>query len=397
MTALEIFKAAARRWQLLLVFVVLGATAAFVIGPPKELAPEVTYEATHTVGPLPNDPTLTASRLALLVSHPDVVGPVAEAFGYPDNFSLLDQVAIVPNDTTLTLGLTTRQSTPAMAVGIADGLANGLIELLKAEDRAAQEVQLAEVQAELVELRAELQDLAAQGGIESPDPAIQSQAQGVQALLGQKLGEERALSQEPDPRVRTVIAATPHAIEVGGFSTPLNRPAMTLIGLVFGLGLGVALAVMFNHLDSRVRTVADVVESFNIPVIGQVPTAPRSSRRVRDRHLRGTELRPLRGPPEHPDSGSRPWPTASISSAPSPTGVMPRSGRTGTSGRAGSSSSRPPASATASRPRSPTWPPPSPTRVAASSWSAATFGAPPSTDTSTSPTTQRVSVTTWAT
>jgi capsular exopolysaccharide synthesis family protein len=276
MTALDIFKAAARRWKLLLVFAVLGATAGFLVGPPKERAPEVGYEATHTLSSV--DQTLTASRMALLMSHPDVVGPVMQEFGYPDKFSLLDSVAIAPDDATQTLAITTMQPTPERAIGITDGLAEGFIELLKAEDRAGQLEQLAVVQAEREALSAEVDGLAGPVLDGTADPTQQSQYQGLQMLLSEKLGEERKLQQEPAARAKTLIAATPREIEVGGFTTPLNRPAMLLIGLMLGAGLGIALAVVLNNVDSRVRSVADVVEAFNIPVIGQVPSLARSQR-----------------------------------------------------------------------------------------------------------------------
>ena len=273
MTALDIIKAAARRWELLLVFALLGATAGFLIGPPKERAPEVGYEATHTLGPV--DPNLTANRMALLMSHPDVVNPVAAEFGYADKFALLDAVSIEPNDTTQTLGITTLQATPARAVGITDGLAQGLVELLKADDRADQDAQLAVVQAERQALSAEIDALGGLVAAGTANATQQSEYQSLQNLLTEKLGQERALQQEPPDRASTIIAATPREIQVGGFSTPLNRPAMLIVGLILGAGLGIALAVMLNHLDSRVRSVADVVEAFNIPVIGQVPTLPR--------------------------------------------------------------------------------------------------------------------------
>ena len=67
-------------------------------------------------------------------------------------------------------------------------------------------------------------------------------------------------------------------ISVVDFATPPGSPSfprksfMVLIGAFFGVGLGLALALLLNYLDNTVRTPEDLVQLLRIPSLGVVPS-----------------------------------------------------------------------------------------------------------------------------
>lgn len=68
----------------------------------------------------------------------------------------------------------------------------------------------------------------------------------------------------PDAKIidRAIIPTTPFKP---------NRKRMVMISVVLGLGVGVALAFLRNHLDNTFKTKEDVENKLNLPVIGMIP------------------------------------------------------------------------------------------------------------------------------
>ena len=66
-----------------------------------------------------------------------------------------------------------------------------------------------------------------------------------------------------------------------------NRPGIVLMGILFGLGLGIAMIVGLELLDTSFRSDAEVVSVLRLPVLAMIPVAitARAKRRARVRLL----------------------------------------------------------------------------------------------------------------
>jgi succinoglycan biosynthesis transport protein ExoP len=90
--------------------------------------------------------------------------------------------------------------------------------------------------------------------------------------------EEARLASEssiPDVQIldRPVVPSSP---------TRNTKPRIMFIALIGGLGLGLALAILLDRLDRRVRYPEQATEELGLPIIGTVPRVPASVRDVDD-------------------------------------------------------------------------------------------------------------------
>ena len=75
-------------------------------------------------------------------------------------------------------------------------------------------------------------------------------------------------------------AATPIADSPGGAVIPPNRALRTGLGVLVGLLLGLAVAIVVDHLDARLRTRDEIHEATDLPVIAEIPKLPRAERQA---------------------------------------------------------------------------------------------------------------------
>lgn len=81
-------------------------------------------------------------------------------------------------------------------------------------------------------------------------------------------------------KVELLQAATPIPNKpLGGAVVPPNRWVRTGLGAAVGLILGMALAIVLDHLDSSLRTREEIAAATGLPIIASVPKLPRSERR----------------------------------------------------------------------------------------------------------------------
>ena len=77
---------------------------------------------------------------------------------------------------------------------------------------------------------------------------------------------------EPIPRplaAGTATAATEHGLWV-----PESTGSRVLLAALFGLLLGILLALVLERFDTRLRSTERAEEAFGMPVLAEVPTIP---------------------------------------------------------------------------------------------------------------------------
>jgi len=82
--------------------------------------------------------------------------------------------------------------------------------------------------------------------------------------------------------VTILQAATPIPDSTGGgFVVPPTRPARTALAAVLGLLVGLALALVLDRLDSRLRSREEVAAALALPIVAEVPRLGRARRHGR--------------------------------------------------------------------------------------------------------------------
>jgi polysaccharide biosynthesis transport protein len=104
-----------------------------------------------------------------------------------------------------------------------------------------------------------------------------AQAELLYNTLQSRYTEARLASESAIPDVqildRPVIPSAP---------TRNTKPRIMLMALFGGLGLGLALAILFDRLDRRLRYPEQATEELGLPIIGTVPRVPATTRDVDD-------------------------------------------------------------------------------------------------------------------
>ena len=62
--------------------------------------------------------------------------------------------------------------------------------------------------------------------------------------------------------------------ESGGFQAPKSRTSRVLLAALFGLLAGIALALVLERFDTRIRSSRAAEEAFGLPVLAEVPGHP---------------------------------------------------------------------------------------------------------------------------
>ncbi|HXR03832.1 MAG TPA: polysaccharide biosynthesis tyrosine autokinase [Verrucomicrobiae bacterium] len=87
------------------------------------------------------------------------------------------------------------------------------------------------------------------------------------SLLADKILSEKTLLEIPKTAMVTITdPATP-----GDAPVKPNKPVNIVLGLVFGLVMGIGLAFFIEYLDTSVKTIDDVERAFQAPVLGVIP------------------------------------------------------------------------------------------------------------------------------
>ncbi|WP_203568226.1 polysaccharide biosynthesis tyrosine autokinase [Aestuariimicrobium ganziense] len=204
---LRIFR---RRWLIILACTLVAAGVVFAITDESE-RPALGYAATATLVVDGENAQGNLSRIALYVTTGDIPVRAAAALGHQgDPAVLASELEVTPDPAAGALTITARSDQAERATAVANTFADETVKYFDAN---------------------------------------------------RQLGQVRVLQRA------TPVAETPS----GGFVVPPGRLPRTLIAAALGLLLGAALALIVDHLDSRLRTRDQVHKVLRMPVIAEVP------------------------------------------------------------------------------------------------------------------------------
>jgi Mrp family chromosome partitioning ATPase/capsular polysaccharide biosynthesis protein len=306
-----------RRWRVVAAFCVVGAlvgvaTSLMTTGPK---VPGTTYYlAKHTLSS--SDGTANLTRDAVFCTEGEVPKRVAAKIGFDNASALAAKVTCEPHPETNLLYIAAADTDPKRTVLIADSFAEQLVVYLRevGEQQKATKVDTIkkqitgletsyqQVKTELATapadrkdlLQARLNDLANKTNtLRDQQNVAESQPAVTETLTTLSTAEAITISQSAfdtlnssDPAKKTGAQATginsatrqsqiDAAIKSGN---TLGKTTRGGLGAALGLLLGVALVIVLDRIDPRIRTKFEAEEAFGWPVIGEIPPLTRRER-----------------------------------------------------------------------------------------------------------------------
>jgi succinoglycan biosynthesis transport protein ExoP len=248
---------ALRRRALIIVLTTLlvgGAAAAFAYLGPKTYQSTAELLFSQTIGdelnalglipPTPNADKLAGDDQAIVASRRVAVLAAQHLADHPSVRSVRDDISVPLPKTSDVVPVTATASSPARAAQLANAYANAAIQIAAAD-------QAQRTQSLVANLQNQLQRLGPK------DPA----AVGVRARLVQVAALGNSSSAVPQ-------LIQPGYVPDRRSGNPLST---VLLGVLFGLILGVALALVREQSDRRLRHPNDVSQALQAPVLATIP------------------------------------------------------------------------------------------------------------------------------
>ena len=283
MDPLDYIRAFRRRWPIVAIAVVAAATVGALTVEVVPARPQVQqYKATASLMSVSRETGL--GRIAAFVKVGEVPRRAAQKLQYEGKPSALASGITAESDAnagTLRISATSRD--PKRAELEANAFAEELIGFLT--DRAAQThargVDTASKQAD--QLKAEIADLEARiaGASESDARPLRAERDAKLRRYGTLIDTLQGLiTKGPSAtELEFVERASALPITASGFQAPNTRNSRLLFAAAIGLVGGVALVLVLERFDTKIRTRRSAEKYFGLPVLAEVPKFRRFIRR----------------------------------------------------------------------------------------------------------------------
>lgn len=288
MEPLDYLNAIRRRWHLPAILVVVAVVAVLLTSDATP-ASDVRYRASTTLVPTSGDEdeaSATIGRLPYLIVNGGVLERAAAELPYDVDAEDLNRVLQVEADGKLgLLRLTVIHSNADYAVRVADAVALATISVL--DERAQENFQrriekitmtLQQAQQRINELDARL----AQMPENAPGRSVVLAERDVELNRYRVDFEQLQLMAEAGGgRAEVDIFHTATAVPDSntGFAPPKSRLGRLVLAVSLALLLGIAVALLADRLDTRLRDRSDFEEAYGAPVLAEVPAVARRGRR----------------------------------------------------------------------------------------------------------------------
>jgi capsular exopolysaccharide synthesis family protein len=200
-------------------------------------------------GSVLRDPTREAATNGELVALPEVAAKASEELnGSINGTEFLESVEVTPSTSAETATVSATTNSPTLSAQIANAYGSAYINFRREADRAQMQNAIEIAEEELAKMPAPERDGPAGTGLEEQLHKLRLN----QAI--QTGGAELVQKAEPP--------SSP--------SSP-NTMKNVVFGVILGALLGFALAALLERIDRRVRTVDEMEELYELPLIGRIP------------------------------------------------------------------------------------------------------------------------------
>ncbi len=280
---LRIFR---RRWGLLALPALGALMIALVTLPEQQQAGPVvtTYTAKATIIAKPNynaeeATPLNLSLVALFATVGDVPERAAKMLEYEGEPQVLaSQVSVTPATDTSTLTVSgTDPDADAVAERV-NAFAEATVRYFRDQQQTEVRGRLGALDRQLGRSTRQMTDLQEQLTSQPDDPILQARLDSLRSQYSFQFSQMSALRQQlgGGGPLEVLQAAVPIPQTTSSFVAPTNPLARLSIAGLLGLLLGAALALLVERLDSRLRTREQVEDAFGLPVLAEIPSAPRA-------------------------------------------------------------------------------------------------------------------------
>ncbi len=263
MDLLTYLRAFRRRWTVVVAAVAVALVAGWFTteavapdapqGPPSFSATTLLVSGGATVGNVP----INLETLAIIATLPETAEIAAEEIGYEgDPLDLRSKVQASPDSDTGVLTITTFAPRAARAEELGNAFATAL-------SGSLQDEQAATFAPEISGLRRQIEK--AGGG------AVAAELRGLLAVL-----EEQAKAPVP---IRVIQEPLAEPLGGGGLRPPQSRATRLAIAGVIGLLAGLALVLVLERVDTRIRSGEQAQDRYGMPVLAEIPVLSRAERR----------------------------------------------------------------------------------------------------------------------
>ncbi len=265
-----------RRWWVIVAAVVVAVATASFTTPTSHDAPVTSSTAEYSATTVLWDPgspgrgvqtTDTAGSitgmeaLAQVVTLPDVVALASQLMDYQgSSLALRNQVQAAADETSGFLDITGYGTMPSRAEEVSTAFSHALRQYLEQIKARRADQQLAQLQAQL--------------------EALQAAGAGRAELAPLRAGLSQLALERTAPISLTIIQQAKAEPATGqGFRPPESRGARALLAAILGLLAGIALALVLERYDTRIRTRAQAEAGFALPVLAEIPDISRRWRK----------------------------------------------------------------------------------------------------------------------
>lgn len=279
-------EAARSRWKIVVGMTALGAALGALPSPAKVEANSAiaAWNATNTMlatqvarpaspGGDSASEGIAAAQYTLFATVGEVPSRVAANIGWTGSpAELASTVEVFFDADTGALVFRTSQSTPELAVSIADGFATETAAYLAERQVQWNETLLQQWAKRVDELKAELDEKQAAIAGDETDSAGLAELAAVQGQYQLAFEQKTKLSAATSSELLTPLqSAQAVAVVAGGLSAPNSRSVRGLLGALVGATLGLGSAVVLGRIDRRLRSREQVEEVTGLRVRVELP------------------------------------------------------------------------------------------------------------------------------
>jgi len=268
-------------------FALIGVLIGYATTPPAGANATTNYIATHSLLSAgdPSDAggaggTVSFSQVPVFVRIGEVPKRAATALGYSGSpLTLAARIKVNADPKTRLIEISTTSADPAEAVRVADTFASEMVKYLtERQDQVTRDRQaslLTRIAA--IEERVRQDDSALFA--KPNDLTLRAQRDASTREYSAAFEEyQTSVSKLSAIGLTTLQTATAAPVKEDGLSVPRTRGSRTAIAGLVALLVGVAVANLAEQLDTRIRDRRQAEDTFDLPVIIEVPRFHRSER-----------------------------------------------------------------------------------------------------------------------
>lgn len=285
MNQTSLLSALRRRWWIIVLFALAGATAGAIPEPEQVEEIERSFVATHTL--LLNDTdeqsgstVISPSQVTLFVTTGEVPQRVADELGSSGNpATLASQVESVFDFGTGALTITGRGDDGSRVEEVVDTFADTLVSYLAERQDVIYQERLAASLQRLADVELQLTDITSELARDPDDPILLAQQSAIARQYSVAFEQNEQLAVSP-PVIGFTTLQRAQAVETTdtGLGAPRSRTTRAALGGIVGAALGIGIALLLGVLDRRIRSKEQAEEAVGLRAQVTIPKSPAKDR-----------------------------------------------------------------------------------------------------------------------